>query len=355
MSRFWSPVVQTLTPYVPGEQPQMQRLVKLNTNESPYGPSPKALAAINSQTNDDLRLYPDPEGAGLKQAIAKLHGLNPNQVFLGNGSDEVLAHVFVGLLKQNKPVYFPDITYSFYPVYCKLFGIEYQTIPLGNNFEINTSDFSKPNGGVIFPNPNAPTGRSIARSEIEKLLAKNKDSVVVIDEAYVDYGTESCVPLLRGSQCPENLLVVHTLSKSRALAGLRVGFALGHPTLIEGLERVKNSFNSYPLGRLAQAGAIAAIEDQAHLEATSAKVIQTRTKLVEQLNALGFDTLPSTANFIFTRHPKHSGAKMYQALRDHGIIVRHFKSARIEEFLRITIGTDEQSGELIAALKEILS
>ena len=355
MSRFWSPVVQTLTPYVPGEQPQMQRLVKLNTNESPYGPSPKALAAINSQTNDDLRLYPDPEGATLKQAIAKLHGLNPNQVFLGNGSDEVLAHVFVGLLKQNKPVHFPDITYSFYPVYCKLFGIEYQTIPLGNDFEINPDDYGVPNGGIIFPNPNAPTGRSIARSEIEKLLAKNKDSLVVIDEAYVDYGTQSCVPLLRGSQCPENLLVVHTLSKSRALAGLRVGFALGHPTLIEGLERVKNSFNSYPLGRLAQAGAIAAIEDQAHLEATSAKVIQTRTKLVEQLHALGFDTLPSTANFIFTRHPKHSGATMYQALRDRGIIVRHFQSARIEEFLRITIGTDEQSGELIAALKEILS
>ena len=355
MSRFWSPVVQTLTPYVPGEQPQMQRLVKLNTNESPYGPSPKALAAINSQTNDDLRLYPDPEGVALKQAIAKLHDLNPNQVFLGNGSDEVLAHVFAGLLKQNKPVHFPDITYSFYPVYCKLFGIEYQTIPLGNDFEINPGDYGVPNGGIIFPNPNAPTGRSITRSEIEKLLAKNKDSVVVIDEAYVDYGTQSCVPLLRGSQCPENLLVVHTLSKSRALAGLRVGFALGHPTLIEGLERVKNSFNSYPLGRLAQAGAIAAIEDQAHLEATSAKVIQTRTKLVEQLHALGFDTLPSTANFIFTRHPKHSGAKMYQALRNRGIIVRHFQSARIEEFLRITIGTDEQSGELIAALKEILS
>jgi len=355
MSRFWSPVVQTLTPYVPGEQPQMHRLVKLNTNESPYGPSPKALAAINSQTNDDLRLYPDPEGAALKQAIAKLHGLNPNQVFLGNGSDEVLAHVFVGLLKQNKPVHFPDITYSFYPVYCKLFGIEYQTIPLGNDFEVNPDDYGVPNGGIIFPNPNAPTGRSIARSEIEKLLAKNKDSVVVIDEAYVDYGTPSCVSLLRGSQCPENLLVVHTLSKSRALAGLRVGFALGHPTLIEGLERVKNSFNSYPLGRLAQAGAIVAIEDQAHLEATSAKVIQTRTKLVEQLHALGFDTLPSNANFIFTRHPKHSGAKMYQALRDRGIIVRHFKSARIEEFLRITIGTDEQSGELVAALKEILS
>jgi histidinol-phosphate aminotransferase len=355
MSRFWSPVVKTLTPYTPGEQPQMQRLVKLNTNESPYGPSPKALAAIESQNTADLRLYPDPEGAALKQAIAKLHGLDPKQVFLGNGSDEVLAHVFAGLLKQSNPVHFPDITYSFYPVYCKLFGIESKTIPLGENFEINTSDYQSPNGGIIFPNPNAPTGRSIPRSEIEMLLLRNKDSVVVIDEAYVDYGTQSCIPLLRGDTCPENLLVVHTLSKSRALAGLRVGFAVGHPNLIEGLERVKNSFNSYPLGRLAQAGAIAAIEDQAHLEASSAKVIQTRTNLTEQLNALGFATLPSTANFIFTRHPQHSGAKLYQALRDRGIIVRHFKSPRIEEFLRITIGTDEQSSELVAALKEILN
>jgi len=354
MSRFWSPVVQTLTPYVPGEQPQMQRLVKLNTNESPYGPSPKALAAIDQQTNDDLRLYPDPEGKALKQAIADLHGLDPKQVFLGNGSDEVLAHVFLGLLKQKEAVLFPDITYSFYPVYCKLFGIEYKTIPLGSEFEIKTVDYQLSNGGIIFPNPNAPTGRAIARSEIEALLAKNKDSVVVIDEAYVDYGTQSCIPLLQGESCPENLLVVHTLSKSRALAGLRVGFAVGHPALIEGLERVKNSFNSYPLGRLAQAGAVAAIEDQAHLEATSAKVIQTRNRLIKELNTLGFDTLPSTANFIFTRHPKHAGEKIYQALRDRGIIVRHFKSPRIEAFLRITIGTEEQSNELVATLKEIL-
>ena len=354
MSRFWSPVVQTLTPYVPGEQPQMQRLVKLNTNESPYGPSPKALAAIQSQNNADLRLYPDPEGTALKQAIAKLHGLNPNQVFLGNGSDEVLAHVFAGLLKQARPVHFPDITYSFYPVYCKLLGIEYQTVPLSEHFEIQVSDYQAPNGGIIFPNPNAPTGRAIPRSEIESLVSRNTDSVVVIDEAYVDYGTESCIPLLSGAACPENLLVVHTLSKSRALAGLRVGFAVGHPALIEGLERVKNSFNSYPLGRIAQAGAVAAIEDQAHLEASSAKVIHTRAKLVAELTALGFDTLPSTANFIFTRHPKHSGENLYQALRDRGIIVRHFKSPRIENFLRITVGTDEQCSELVAALTEIL-
>ena len=355
MSRFWSPVVQTLTPYVPGEQPQMQRLVKLNTNESPYGPSPKAIAAIQEQNNEDLRLYPDPEGAALKQAIAKLHGLDPKQVFLGNGSDEVLAHVFAGLLKHNKPVSFPDITYSFYPVYCKLFGINYETVALGKNFEINTTDYKAPNGGIIFPNPNAPTGRSITRSEIESLLARNTDSVVVIDEAYVDYGTESCIPLLRGKACPENLLVVHTLSKSRALAGLRVGFAVGHPDLIEGLERVKNSFNSYPLGRLAQAGAIAAIEDQAHLEQTSAKVMQTRAKLVSDLSSLGFETLPSTANFIFTHHPGHSGTALYQALRERGIIVRHFKLARIEDFLRITVGTTEQSSELVAVLKEILA
>ena len=354
MSRFWSPVVQTLTPYVPGEQPQMQRLVKLNTNESPYGPSPKALAAIQSQNTEDLRLYPDPEGVALKQTIAKLHGLDPKQVFLGNGSDEVLAHVFAGLLKHSQPVLFPDVTYSFYPVYCKLFGIEHKTIPLGNDFEINTNNYNIPNGGIIFPNPNAPTGRSIARSEIKTLLSQNKNSVVVIDEAYVDYGTQSCIPLLRGASCPENLLVVHTLSKSRALAGLRVGFAVGHPDLIEGLERVKNSFNSYPLGRLAQAGAIAAIEDQAHLEQTAAKVINTRSKLVSELSVLGFEILPSTANFIFTRHPKHSGAELYQALRDRGIIVRHFKLPRIDNFLRITIGTDEQSGELVAALKEIL-
>ena len=333
----------------------MQRLVKLNTNESPYGPSPKAIAAIDTQNNSDLRLYPDPEGTALKQAIAKLHGLNPNQVFLGNGSDEVLAHVFAGLLKQSKPVHFPDITYSFYPVYCKLFGIDYKTVPLDQDFSINTADYKIPNGGIIFPNPNAPTGRSIPRSEIEALLSANKDSVLVIDEAYVDYGTESCIPLLQDDACPENLLVVHTLSKSRALAGLRVGFALGHPALIEGLERVKNSFNSYPLGRLAQAGAIAAIEDQTHLEQTSKKVIQTRATLVKELDNLGFETLPSTANFIFTRHPKHAGIKLYQALRDRGIIVRHFKSARIDEFLRITIGTDEQSGELVAALKEILA
>ena len=360
MSRFWNPDLQNLSPYVPGEQPKLEKLIKLNTNESPYGPSPKALAAIAANTNDSLRLYPDPDAKALKEAIAKHHGLNANQVFVGNGSDEVLAHVFVGLLKHpNKPILFPDITYSFYPVYCQLFGIEHRTIALDDQFAIRVEDYlecSKQyggNGGIIFPNPNAPTGRGLARSHIELLLLQNTDSVIVIDEAYVDYGTESCAPLLHNN--PANLLITHTLSKSRALAGLRVGYALGHPDLITGLERVKNSFNSYPLDKLAQVGAIAAMEDQAHLDTMSSKVIATRSQFVKELDVLGFETLPSSANFVFTLHPKYDGARIHQELRDRGIIVRHFKTKRIDQFLRITIGTDEQMDALLSALNELLS
>ena len=354
MSHFWSPVVHTLTPYLPGEQPQLARLLKLNTNESPYGPSPNAVAAIAEQNNADLRLYPDPASVKLKKVIAQQYGLATEQIFLGNGSDEVLAHVFLGLLKHEEAILFPDITYSFYPVYCKLFEIAAQTIPLGADFEICLDDYAKPNGGIIFPNPNAPTGRALASKAIAGLIQANTDSVIVIDEAYVDYGTESCVAFLQGSGCPENLLVIQTLSKSRALAGLRVGFAMGHPSLIEALERVKNSFNSYPLGRLAQAGACAAIADQAYLEVTSAKVIATRADLISALDRLGFNTIPSSANFIFTRHPQHAGAQLYQALRTKGIVVRHFNLPRIEDFLRITIGTDAQNAELIQALQEIV-
>jgi len=360
MSRFWNPDLQNLSPYVPGEQPKLNKLIKLNTNESPYGPSPKALAAIAQANNDNLRLYPDPDAKDLKQAIAKYHGLQVNQVFVGNGSDEVLAHVFLGLLKHpNRPVLFPDITYSFYPVYCQLFGIDYQTVLLNSEFAIEPNNYLQKskelggNGGIIFPNPNAPTGRGLPRSQIERLLAQNQNSVVVIDEAYVDYGTESCVPLLHNN--PRNLLITHTLSKSRALAGLRVGYALGHADLITGLERVKNSFNSYPLGKLAQIGAIAAIEDQTHLDVITQKVITTRTHFVEKLGKLGFKTLPSSANFVFTHHPQHDAASLQQALRERGIVIRHFKTSRIEQYLRITIGTDEQMDALLSALGEILS
>ncbi len=351
MSRFWSKTVKNLTPYVPGEQPKLSQLIKLNTNESPYGPSPKALAAIASANTDGLRLYPDPNSDALKQSIAKIHGLSSEQVFVGNGSDEVLAHAFLGLLKHEDPILFPDITYSFYPVYCNLYDISFKNIPLDEDFAINTKDYIRKNGGIIFPNPNAPTGRALPLADIKALLESNTESVVVIDEAYVDYGTESAVALV--NQFP-NLLVTHTLSKSYALAGLRVGYAVGHPDLIEALERVKNSFNSYPIDKLAMAGAVAAIEDQEYLHSISKAVIQTRETLVKDLSQLGFETIPSQANFVFTKHPSKDAAVIAAALREKHIIVRHFKLPRIDQHLRITIGTDEQCAALIKELKEIV-
>ena len=352
MSRYWSKIVHGLTPYVPGEQPQLPNLVKLNTNESPYGPSRKVLDALRAEAGDTLRLYPDPGSDKLRAAIAKRHGLTAEQVFAGNGSDEVLAHVFLALMKHDTPVLFPDITYSFYPVYCALYGIAYEQVPLNAAFEIDVSDYLRSNGGIIFPNPNAPTGRLMALSEIERLLKANTASVVVIDEAYVDFGGVSCVPLIK--QYPQ-LLVTHTLSKSRALAGLRVGYATGNAELIEALNRVKDSFNSYPLDRFAQAGATAAMEDDAYFDAMCRKVIDSKARLVTDMQALGFEVLPSAANFIFARFPGRDGADLAAKLRQRSIIVRHFRNPpRISPFLRITIGTDEQCAGLVDALREIV-
>lgn len=352
MSKFWSKVVHGLTPYVPGEQPKLANLVKLNTNENPYGPSPRVLEAIRAEAHDGLRLYPDPNSDNLKAAIAQSCGLTPAHVFVGNGSDEVLAHAFQALLKHDKPLLFPDITYSFYPVYCGLYGIDYQTVPLMENFEIDVEDYACPNGGIIFPNPNAPTGRLLPLVDIERLLKNNTESVVVIDEAYIDFGGESAVGLVQ--RYPQ-LLVIHTLSKARSLAGLRVGYAMGHPDLIEALIRVKDSFNSYPLDRLAMAGAMAAIEDSDYFEQTRQKVMATRARLVSRLQQMDFEVLPSGANFIFTRHASLSGAELALKLRERSVIVRHFASpTRIAAFLRITIGTDEQSELLLAALKDIM-
>ena len=355
MSRFWSRVVSTLTPYVPGEQPKLANLIKLNTNENPYPPSPKVLAAIQAELGADaarLRLYPDPNADLLKAAIARTHGVTAQQIFVGNGSDEVLAHVFMALLKHERPILFPDITYSFYPVYCGLYGVDYATVPLADDFSIDPAEYcSRPNGGIIFPNPNAPTGRLLALDAIEEILKANPDSLVVVDEAYVDFGGISAISLVDRN---DNLLVVHTLSKSRSLAGLRVGFAVGHPDLIAGLERVKNSFNSYPLDRLAIVGAVAALEDTAHFEQTRLAVIATREKLIDELAALGFDVLPSAANFIFARHPQRDAAQLAQALREQSIIVRHFKLPRIDQFLRITVGTDVECKALTEALRDIL-
>ena len=352
MSQFWSDVVHSLTPYVPGEQPKLANLIKLNTNENPYPPSGKVLEALKQAANESLKLYPDPSSDKLKTTIAQYHSLNNNQVFVGNGSDEVLAHVFHAFFKQDKPLLFPDISYSFYPVYCQLYGINFNKIALNSQFEIDVNDYALLNGGIIFPNPNAPTGIPLALSKIERLLNANTQSVVVVDEAYVDFGTESAVGLV--NQYP-NLLVTHTLSKSRSLAGLRVGYALGHSDLIEGLHRVKDSFNSYPIDRLAEAGAIAAFEDEAHFQTTSAQVIATRENLVRELQALNFDVLPSGANFVFAKHVTHDGALLTAQLRERNIIVRHFKSPqKIAPFLRITIGTDTEMHSLIIALKQIL-
>jgi len=359
MSRFWSAVVHGLTPYVPGEQPKLDNLVKLNTNEHPYGPSPRALEAIRAATGDGLRLYPDPNADALKAALAKRHGVQPQQVFVGNGSDEVLAHAFMALLKHDRALWFPDISYSFYPVYCGLYGVVHRSIPLAEDFAIRVEDYlpqpgqaaAERPGAIIFPNPNAPTGRLLSLTDVERIVAGNPYAVVLVDEAYIDFGGDSAITLV--DKYP-NLLVVHTFSKSRSLAGLRVGFAAGHAELIEGLERVKNSFNSYPLDRLAIAGAVASVEDEAFFQESCRKVIATREKLVADMQALGFEVLPSAANFIFARHPARDGAKLTAELRKRAIIVRHFKAPRIDQFLRITVGTDEQCAILIEALREIL-
>jgi histidinol-phosphate aminotransferase len=349
---FWSDVVHGLTPYVPGEQPKMSNLIKLNTNENPYGPGPRVLEALRSEAAETLRLYPDPNSDRLREAIASRHGVTPAEVFVGNGSDEVLAHTFLALLKHELPVLFPDVTYSFYPVYCGLYGIASQTVPLDDQFAIRVDDYMRPNGGIIFPNPNAPTGRALPLADIERLLQTNCSSVVVIDEAYVDFGAESAVGLT--GKYP-NLLVVHTLSKSRSLAGLRVGYAIGNAGLVEALNRVKDSFNSYPLDRFALAGATASMQDEPWFKATCRRVMTTRAQLVEDLTTLGFEVLPSAANFVFARHPAREGAELTALLRERSIIVRHFKNpARIAPFLRITVGTDIQCAALVAALRDIL-
>ncbi len=351
MSIFWSDTVRRLTPYVPGEQPKLDNLVKLNTNENPYGPSPKALAAMAVQTSDALRLYPDPNSDLFKHAVARFFGIETANVFAGNGSDEVLAHVFLALLRHDKPLLFPDITYSFYPVYCGLYDIKFETVALDDTFAIRVDDYlNRPAGAIIIANPNAPTGCLLPLSEIERLAAGQPDIVVVIDEAYIDFGGESAVPLI--ARHP-NLLIIQTLSKSRSLAGLRAGFAIGHKDLIEGLERVKNSFNSYPLDRLANAGAAAAMDDVEWFDKTRKDVIATREQLSTELRKLGFEVLPSAANFIFARHPAHDAAKLALALRERSIIVRHFKLPRVDQFLRISIGSNEQCRLLTEALTRI--
>ncbi|ALN71586.1 histidinol-phosphate transaminase [Aureimonas sp. AU20] len=351
MSRFWSPIVHSLEPYVPGEQPNLADLLKLNTNENPYGPSPRALAAIRAAAGDPLRLYPDPSASALREGIAAGFGLRAEEVFVGNGSDEVLAHVFQALLNHERPLLFPDLSYAFYPTYCRLYGIRFEQVALNERFEIEVEAYDRPCGAIILPNPNAPTGIALPLAALRRLLGAHPEQPVVIDEAYVDFGTESAAGLVRAYP---NLLVVQTFSKSRSLAGLRVGFALGQRPLIQALERVKDSFNSYPLDRLAQAGALAAFEDRDWFERHRALVVASRQRLAGALAALGFEVLPSEANFLFARHPGHAGADLARALRERGVLVRHFARPRIADFLRITVGTDPECDRLLAVLRAVL-
>ena len=351
MKEFWSDRIRSLTPYIPGEQPKDRKFIKLNTNENPYPPAPGVLEAIRTNADASLRLYPDPEALQLRQALARAYGLKEEQIFVGNGSDEVLAFAFQAFFSQGDEIVFPDITYSFYPVYANLFGIRCRTVPLKEDFTIPVEQMQGSNG-VVIANPNAPTGIELPQSELRRILEANQDVVVIVDEAYVDFGGESALPLIR--QYP-NLLVIQTCSKSRALAGLRVGFAFGDANLIQALNCVKNSINSYTLDRLALAGATAAVEDQAYFDAQRSKVMTTRTRTTEELRKIGFQVLPSKANFIFIAHPTVPAKKLFAGLREKGVLVRYFDQPRIDNYLRVSIGTDQEMDAFLTAIRELIA
>jgi len=359
-TRLWSSKARNLSPYVPGEQPQHDNLCKLNTNENPFPPSPKvgeAIAKVLEQQADELRLYPAPESDDLRAALAQLYDLDSNQVFVGNGSDEVLALVFASFFLKERPVLSPDIGYSFYPVYAQTFGVELVQIALEADFSIDPDAYRQPCSGIIIANPNAPTGLLLSLADIRKLAGEHSNSVIVIDEAYIDFAkleagssetSVSAVSLI--NEC-DNILVTQTFSKSRSLAGLRVGMAFGNASLIEALTRMKNSFNSYPLDKLAQAGATASVLDVEYFEQTRQQVIDLRESLTAGLKALDYDVLPSHTNFVFARPKEGNASEVADKLREQGIIVRHFDKPRINEYLRITIGKAEQNQRLLDALK----
>ncbi|MDW7658684.1 MAG: histidinol-phosphate transaminase [Bacillota bacterium] len=357
--RFWNKKTAGLIPYVPGEQPRDRAFIKLNTNENPYEPTPEVRAALSSFAAEQLRLYPDPASTSLRQAIADYSGLSPEQVFAGNGSDEVLALAFQAFFEPvqavpagpDRAVTFPDVTYSFYPVYARFYEINWRTIPLADDFSLPVASFQAPSGGIVLANPNAPTGMAVGIDVIEHLAAADRDRLVIVDEAYVDFGAETAIPLLADY---DNLLIVQTCSKSRALAGIRLGYALGAPELIDALQRVRDSFNSYTLDRLAQTIGQAAFGASAWFEQMRSRIIRSRERMAAALSERQFQVLPSSANFVFARHAALSGRSLYQGLRDQGILVRHFNLPRIDDFLRITVGTDGQIDELIRVLDRLL-
>ena len=356
--RFWNRKTTSLTPYTPGEQPRGQRFIKLNTNESPYPPAPEVVEALKRYDTDRLRLYPDPTSLGLRQAIADYYGLSVAEVFVGNGSDEILAMAFQAFFEPdpdgaepNQAIVFPDVTYSFYPVYARMYDIPYRTVMLRDDFTLPLDACKTPSAGLVLANPNAPTGIAISSADLTELAEANPDRLILVDEAYVDFGAETAVPLLASH---DNLLVIQTCSKSRSLAGMRLGFAMGAPALIEALERIRDSFNSYTLDSLAQTAGTAAFQAAGWFEETRARIVRTRGKMAAELAALGFEVLPSAANFLFVRHPERSGRALYDQLRQAGILVRHFNLPRIADHLRITVGTDDEVDELVHVLSRLL-
>jgi histidinol-phosphate aminotransferase len=351
MSALWTDTITRLTPYVPGEQRIGDDIVKLNTNENPYPPSPDVMQAIAGVSGEQLRRYPDPESVELRQALADYHGLDLDEVFVGNGSDEILALTFLAYFTNSKALQFPEISYSFYPVYCDLYGISQSTIELESDYSINLERFEPNAGGIVFPNPNAPTAVEVPTKDIEKLLAKHTEQVLLVDEAYADFGAQSVVPLIK--QYP-NLLVSHTFSKGRSMAGMRLGVAFGHKDLINGLQRVKNSFNSYPVDALAQVAGIASIADEPYYRSTMTTIMNTRQKTIAALQKRGFDVLPSSANFVFARPPSNetndSAAKLFKKLNDAGVLIRYWSKPKLDQWLRISIGTDEEMNKMLSCI-----
>lgn len=351
MSKPWSDKLRKIQPYVAGEQSKNPNIIKLNANENPYPPSPKVKEVLSNFNTDNLKKYPASDALELKTALAKAYNLNENQIFMGNGSDDVLALCFQAFFCSDKPILFPDLTYSFYPVWCSLFKTPYKNIPLDENFRINPDDYKEENGGVILPNPNAPTGIYENLDFIEKILNNNTDCIVIIDEAYIDFGGESAISLLDKY---ENLVIVQTMSKSRSLAGLRVGYAFASAELISVLEAVKNSYNSYTMDSIAISAAAAALADNEYFKDTCNKIINTRQKTIQALEKLGFDVVPSMANFVLATHKSAKAVDIFEKLKAQNIFVRYFKIPRIDNYLRITIGTDDEMDKLFYALKNLL-
>lgn len=352
MDKLWKKNLRDIEPYVPGEQSKEKNIVKLNANENPYPPSPKAIEAINGFNCNGLRLYPDANATEFKQAMAEYYGVQSENVFLGNGSDDVLALCFQAFFNGNKPIAFPDITYSFYPVWCRLFNIPFKNYPLNGDFRINVEDYAEENGGVVIPNPNAPTSLGEGRDFIEKLMEYNKDCIVIIDEAYVDFGGYSSVELTKKY---ENLIVTGTFSKSRSLAGLRIGYAIGNGELISVLEAVKNSYNSYTVDSVSMAAGTASIKDKDYFEETVSRVISTRERVIAELRKLGFTALDSQTNFIFATHDSMNMRDYFEWLKTQKVFIRYFNLPRIDNYVRITVGTDEEMDIFLDKTKEYLN